>query len=211
MSVYTVVNELTTYEIDIQGSTEIILQVEDNSDISIIEVGLQGPAGPTGATGATGATGPQGPTGATGATGATGPQGPAGATGPQGPTGATGATGATGPQGPQGDPGPPIVNTSSFSSPSTISGAITVPSDQRAQLFVKGNAALTTVTSIGNGTGTQELYLVGCDDSAKVELPKTALSNVVLSGVWYGGAHSVLKLHWITGLNKWVEAFRNEI
>jgi hypothetical protein len=63
MSVYTVVNETTTYDIDVQGATEITVEVQDNSDIEIIEVGTPGPQGPTGPTGATGATGATGPAG----------------------------------------------------------------------------------------------------------------------------------------------------
>lgn len=141
--------------------------------------------------------GPQGPAGANGAQGIQGIQGVAGA------DGAAGATGATGPA------GPPIVETNSFSAPATITGAITVPADQRAQLFVKGNAALTTVTSISNGTGTQELYIIGTDAAAKIKM--TALANLILSGEWQGSVNSILKLHWIVSATKWIEVGRNEI
>lgn len=178
MSVYTIVDQPTNYAIDIQGSTEITIEVQDDSEIQLIQIGTQGPVGP---------------------------QGPAGVAGANGTNGTDGADGADGAD------GPPIVNTSSYSSPTTVSGAITVPSDQRAQLFIQGAAALTTISSLTNGSGTQELYLVGTNDLAKLELPKSALSNVQLSGVWYAAAGSMLKLHWISGLNKWLEAYRNEI
>lgn len=124
--------------------------------------------------------------------------------------GTVGPIGPTGPTGPTGPAGPPIVETSSYASPSTISGAITVPSDQRAKLYIKGSGALTTATSIGNGTGTQEFYLVGTNDSFKLKLPKT-FSNMVLSGEWDAGAGSLLCMHWTQGVNTWIEAHRNEI
>jgi hypothetical protein len=127
----------------------------------------------------------------------------------QGQPGPAGATGPEGPAGPAGAAGPPIVNTGTYASPTVISGTITVPSDQRARVFITADQALRPVTSIGNGSGTQELYLYGVSGSLRVQL--TNLSNLVLSGEWQSATDSQLCLHWITGASKWVEAGRNEI
>lgn len=129
--------------------------------------------------------------------------------GQPGPAGAAGATGPQGPTGPAGAAGPPIVNTGSYSVPSVISGAITVPSDQRARIFLKGSGALVAVTSIGNGTGTQELYLYGCDNAARIQLNN--LANVKINGEFQSAIDAELCLHWIDGASKWVEAYRNGI
>ncbi len=117
-----------------------------------------------------------------------------------------GPKGDTGPQGPV---GPPIVDTGSYVSPTIISGAVTVPADGRARIYLKGNSAATTITSIGNGSGTQELYILTVDSSHAVIL--NSLSNVFLRGEWYGSNFSEICLHWINGASTWVEAGRNEI
>lgn len=102
-----------------------------------------------------------------------------------------------------------IIETGTFSAPSTISGAISVPSDQRARVYLKGNASLVTVTSIGNGSGTQELYLYGCDDANRIKL--SALSNLILSGEWQSGIDSQICLHWSASRAKWIEDHRNGV
>ena len=117
-------------------------------------------------------------------------------------------TGQQGPQGDAGPAGPPIVNTSSYASPSVITTAITIPADQRARLFVKGSGAVVDPT-LGAGSGTQELFLLGCNDTDTIEL--NTASNLILNGAIVLKDKTQLALHWVSGLNKWVEASRNEI
>ncbi|MCG6941069.1 MAG: collagen-like protein [Thiohalocapsa sp.] len=68
--------------------------MQDEFDLTIATLALQGPEGP------------QGPPGPQGEPGAAGPAGPQGETGPQGPAGPQGDAGPQGPAGPQGDIGP---------------------------------------------------------------------------------------------------------
>jgi hypothetical protein len=68
---------------------------KSEQQLSIGQVGPQGPAGVTGAQGATGPAGAQGSTGPAGLNGAAANVGATGATGPAGPTGATGASGTS--------------------------------------------------------------------------------------------------------------------
>lgn len=102
-----------------------------------------------------------------------------------------------------------IVETGSWSSPSLITTTISVPGSQRAKIYIKGNGVPVSAL-IGSGSGTQELYLVTTDSTNTITLTNY-LSNVMLSGTWYGKQGSMICLHWTQGLNKWVEAHRNEI
>lgn len=102
-----------------------------------------------------------------------------------------------------------IVNTGSYASPSLISTDITIPTDNRARVFVKGDPGAVTDPTLGSGTGTQELYLFGTDDTNTVRLD--TVSNLVLSGAVILRNGTQLVLQWIDGLNKWYEVNRNEI
>lgn len=102
-----------------------------------------------------------------------------------------------------------IVDTSSYGSPSLITSSITVPSDNRARVFIKGNSAPVVDPTLGSGTGSQELHLFGTDNTNTVELNST--SNLLLSGKIIIRLGTYLLLHWVSGLNKWVEVSRNEI
>jgi hypothetical protein len=76
----------------------------DEYDLTIGAVGLEGPQGEPGPQGPQGEPGPQGPQGEPGPQG---PQGEPGPQGPQGELGPQGPQGETGPEGPQGPTGPP--------------------------------------------------------------------------------------------------------
>lgn len=113
-----------------------------------------------------------------------------------------------------GVPGPPgpaslIVNENPHSMPYDLTDneVLTVGQDQRIRQFLKG-ASGTVSFSITDGFGTQELYLFGTDDTDYAELVG---SNLALSGRIVLKNNSQIVLHWISGLNKWVEAGRNEI
>lgn len=101
-----------------------------------------------------------------------------------------------------------IVDTGTYASPITVTATLTVPSDQRARWFIKANASLTAVTTISNGSGTQELRIVGTDNSFVSQF--TALSNLVLSGEFRARAGSSIDLNWVPGSNFWLEVGRNE-
>lgn len=111
-------------------------------------------------------------------------------------------------------PGPPgpsgaIVSTGAYLAPIVTEGTVQVPADGRAQLFLRGDAAVTMVTALEDGSGTQELYIVGTDDSRKFQL--NDLSNLKLSGPWRAKAGSMIKLQWIDDAQFWLEETRNEI
>lgn len=113
--------------------------------------------------------------------------------------------------GPQGPPGSSsgLVEHGSYASPTLISSSIPVPTDLRSRVYIKGNGAPATDPSLANGLQGQELYLFGCDDTNNVELDST--TNLLLSGEIVIKNGTEILLHWIPGLNKWVEAGRNEI
>ncbi len=102
-----------------------------------------------------------------------------------------------------------IVDTGSYSSPQDVSTAITVPADLRARIFVVGDGAPVVDPSLGSGATSQELFIVGTDDTNSVELNSTA--NLVLSGPIVLKAHTLLALQWVPGPDVWVEVSRNEI
>lgn len=215
------------------GNGQLSIEEQDTCYVVVNDIGVQGPTGPQGATGLQGPIGPQGITGATGLQGATGPQGP---TGPQG---ATGATGATGPQGATGEGVPnggstgqilaknsndnfdtvwidlsnggggQIIDNNSYGAPLAISTTITIPADIRSRVFVIGNSAPIVDPLLTNGTTGQELFLFGTDNTNTIELNDA--SNLLLSGSVILKLGTILTLHWIDGLGKWVEVSRNEI
>lgn len=128
-----------------------------------------------------------------------------------GQTGPTGATGSTGAPGPTGAAGPPIVEVNSYTSPTTLSNAaqILAPVNQREKRYISGNASPVTGITIAAGSGTQELYLYGVDGINTAQLVSSA--TVRLSGTWLADLDALICLHWTQGLNKWVEAHRNEL
>lgn len=121
-----------------------------------------------------------------------------------------GIPGPPGPQGPTGPSGPAIVDTGSFGSPIVITSTIAIPVNQRARIFIKGASGGTTNPTLGNGTGTQELWLLCVSTTDFVQLPKTQ-SNVVQSGGYHLVQYSEIYYQWIAGANVWLEGARNEI
>lgn len=104
----------------------------------------------------------------------------------------------------------PIVDTGDYNTPTLISTTISIPTDIRARLYVKGNGGPVTDPTLGSGTATQELYLFGTDDTNTVQLDTA--SNLILSGPIVLKNYTQLILNWIPApLSKWVEASRNEI
>ena len=116
--------------------------------------------------------------------------------------------GTQGPSGPAG-PGALIIETGSYASPQLITSSIAIPLDARARIYIKGSSGPVVDPSLGNGSGTQELYLFGTSDTNTVQLDSA--SNLKLDGEIVLRDKTQLCLHWIQGLNKWVEAGRNEI
>ncbi len=103
-----------------------------------------------------------------------------------------------------------IVEISSWSSPTSLANAATIsaPTKNREKRYLVSSGGAVVVT-IANGSNTKELYLVGTHDTNTVEIDSS--SNVVLSGPWVGKLGSMICLHWTQGLNKYIEAHRNEI
>lgn len=103
-----------------------------------------------------------------------------------------------------------IVESSSWSSPTSLANAATIsaPTKNREKRHIVSTGGAIVVT-LADGSGTKELYLVGTHATNTVELDSG--SNVLLSGAWVGGLGALLCLHWTAGLNKWVEAHRNEL
>lgn len=102
-----------------------------------------------------------------------------------------------------------IVETGSFGSPVSITTSISIPTDGRARKFVIGSPGAVVDPTLGSGSGTQELYLVGTHDTNTVEL--NSVSNLVLNGKIILKNGTQLVLHWVPGVSKWYEAGRNEI
>lgn len=102
-----------------------------------------------------------------------------------------------------------IVDSSSYASPTSISTSVSIPTDIRSRLYITGNAGPVVNPTLGTGATGQELFLFGTSDSNTVELNST--TNLLLSGPIVLKDGSIMCLHWIDGLNKWVEASRNEI
>lgn len=105
--------------------------------------------------------------------------------------------------------GPPLVDVNTYTTPVSITNTLTTTADQRARIFIQGNTPLSVVTSMSNGTGTQELYLFGASTTNRVLF--TQLSNLFLSGMWESKIGSILYLIWTPNLNQWVEVSRNDI
>lgn len=135
--------------VDDNGSTNLILDAQQQNIVGGGGTGPTGVAGPTGPAGPGGPAGPLGPQGSTGpvGTGATGPTGPAGGGG--GTTGPTG-TGATGPTGPAGggsfDGTQAISITNATPATSTTTGALVVTGGVAVggNLYVAGNVVTTS-------------------------------------------------------------------
>lgn len=102
-----------------------------------------------------------------------------------------------------------IIDDNSYGSPLAVSTAIAIPADIRSRVFVVGDAGPAVDPTLGNGATGQELFLFGTDDTDTVEL-NDAL-NLKLSGPLVLRDGTIATLHWIDGLDKWVEASRNEI
>jgi hypothetical protein len=107
-----------------------------------------------------------------------------------------------------GSSGSPIVDTGSFASPAVITTTVAVPVDLRARIFLVGSGAVVNPT-LGAGASAQELHIYGTSNTNTVEL--NSASNLLLSGKIILKNGTYLLLHWITGLDKWVEVSRNEI
>jgi len=108
-----------------------------------------------------------------------------------------------------GNGGGQIVATSSYASPSSISTSISIPTDIRARVYLVGSGGPVVDPTLGTGSTGQELFLFGTSDTNTVELNDA--SNLKLSGPIVIKDTTEICLHWIDGLNKWVEASRNEI
>jgi len=102
-----------------------------------------------------------------------------------------------------------LVETGSYSSPQLITTTIAIPTDMRSRVYVKGSSGAVVNPTLGSGSSTKEMHLFGASDTNTVEL--NTASNLILSGKIILKDKTQLCLHWIAGLNKWVEAFRNEI
>lgn len=100
-----------------------------------------------------------------------------------------------------------LVSTSSWASPSTITTTITIPSDLMARLYIVGSGAVVDPT-LGSGATDQVLYLMSTSNTNSVEL--NTASNLILTGKIIMKQYTILCLHWIAGLDKWVEESRNE-
>lgn len=101
-----------------------------------------------------------------------------------------------------------IYDESSWASPTTITTAIAAPTRNRTRRFVVGSGAVVD-PNLGNGADANEFHLVGTSNTNTVELNST--TNLLLSGAIVLKLGSYLLLHWVSGLNKWVEVSRNEI
>ncbi len=112
-------------------------------------------------------------------------------------------------QGPVGPPGPAIVNENPFAFPYMLAddAELTVGPEDVLRQFVEGLLGPITFT-ITDGEGTQVLYLFGTNNTNYAELVG---DNIILSGRAVLKQYSQIELHWIEGLDHWVEAGRNEI
>lgn len=104
-----------------------------------------------------------------------------------------------------------IVDTGSYGSPQTIagSGSISVPGSQRGRIFIASTGGAVSGVTIGAGSGTEELYIVGTDSTNTVQMVSSG--NIQLSGMITFNQGTMLYLEWVPGLNKWLEVSRNEI
>jgi len=102
-----------------------------------------------------------------------------------------------------------IVDTGTYGSPSLITTSISIPSDTRARVFLKGSSGAVVDPTLGSGSSGQELYLHCTSDTDTVEL--NSVANLKLSGSLVMKQDTVLVLHWIQGATKLVEVSRNEI
>lgn len=104
-----------------------------------------------------------------------------------------------------------IVDTGSYGSPQSVSNsaAITVPGSQRGRIYVIGNGGAVTGVTIGAGSGTEELYIIGTSSTDTVQMVSS--TNIQLSGTITFNQGTMLSLQWVTGLSKWLEVTRNEI
>ena len=101
-----------------------------------------------------------------------------------------------------------IVDSGSYGSPISITGSISAPTNQRQRTFVVGTSAVVNPT-LGTGSTDDEWWLFGTSDTNTIEL--NSASNLLLSGKIIIKLGTILCLHWIDGLAKWVEEGRNEI
>lgn len=104
-----------------------------------------------------------------------------------------------------------IVDTGSYGSPQTVAGsaAITVPGSQRGRIYIASTGGAVTGVTIGTGSGTEELYIVGTSSTNTVQMASS--TNIQLSGTITFNQGTMLSLQWVPGLAKWLEVTRNEI
>lgn len=104
-----------------------------------------------------------------------------------------------------------IVDTGSYGSPQTVagSGSITVPGSQRGRIYIASTSGAVTGVTIGAGSGTEELYIVGTSSTNTVQMISS--TNIQLSGTIVFNQGTLLSLQWVSGLSKWLEVCRNEI
>lgn len=192
-----------------------------------------GPQGPQGPQGIQGIQGPKGDKGDPGNDGVIGVDGKSayelavenGFVGTEGQWLASlvGAPGAKGDKGDPGDPGadgadgadgPPIVEISSYGSPTLLAAAAAIgaQTNQRERRYVRGSSGAVTgitISAPADTSKTWELYLEGVSDTNTAQLISS--TNVLLNGTLVLRDGTICCLHWNPGRNKYVEAYRNGI
>lgn len=104
-----------------------------------------------------------------------------------------------------------IVDTGTYGSPQTVgnNAALTIPTDQRARIFIASTGGAVTGITIPAGSGTKELYIVGTSFTNTVQI--VSATGTQLSGTIVFNQNTMLSLQWVPGLAKWLEVARNEI